>query len=104
MHPRRFVAQRMRHQRFTRTVTVIAAAGWSVAVLGAAVGLIEGRVSTAILLAAMVLLSATITASLAAVILRGLPPVAAAWYLGFRESEVAHARRAKLRVVHRRTS
>lgn len=67
-----------------RMLTVGAVLGWVIAL--ALPLLAQGAVAIEVLiLMNMVVLSAAITATVLAVIVRALPPVAAAWFLGYRE-------------------
>lgn len=66
-------------------LTVGAVLGWLVALLAPVVGR-HWLPIEALILVDMVVLSAAITTTVLAVIAKALPPVAAAWFLGYREA------------------
>lgn len=68
-----------------RTLAAGAVLGWVLALVVPAVAK-DWLAIEVLILADMVILSAAITCTVLAVIVRALPPVAAAWFLGYRES------------------
>lgn len=70
--------------RRVRILTIGAVLGWVVALILPLLAY-EAIPIEVLILANMAVLSAAITATVLAVIVRSLPPVAAAWFLGYRE-------------------
>lgn len=68
-----------------RLLTIGAVLGWTLGLIVPLLGRHTVRVEV-LILADMVILSAAITSTVLAVVVRSLPPVAAAWFLGYREA------------------
>lgn len=86
-------------KRRSRWLYIAGAAAW----LGAAAApllLLAGVVIQVIMVVEMFLLSVAITTSILGFIAKALPPVAAAWFLGYRDGVESEQERARhLRVI-----
>ena len=85
-------------KRRSRWLYIAAGAAWAGAALTPA-ALIVGVSVQIVILVEMFLLSVAITTSVLGFIAKALPPVAAAWFLGYRDGVEAERERDHLRIV-----